>query len=34
MKKFGLRGWSGWEEDMVDGFQIGRLVNEWMKDRQ
>ena len=32
MKKFGLRGWRGWQKDMVDGCQVGRLVNEWMKD--
>ena len=32
MKKVGLRGWSGWEEDIVDGCQVGRLVNEWMKE--
>ena len=34
MKRFGLRGWSGWEEDMVDGCQVGRLVNEWMKEEK
>ena len=28
MKKFGLRWWSGWEEDMIDGCQFGRLVKE------
>ena len=28
MKKFGLRGGSGQEEDMVDGCQVGRLVKE------
>ena len=28
MKRFGLRGWNGWEEDMVDGRQVGRLVKE------
>ena len=32
MRKFELRGWSGWEEGMVDGCQVGRLVNEWMKE--
>ena len=32
MKKFGVRRWSGWEEDMVDGCQVGRLVIEWMKE--
>ena len=32
MKMFGLRGWSGWEEDMGDGRYVGRLGNLWMKD--
>ena len=32
MKKIRLRGWSGWEEDKVDGCQARRLVNEWMKE--
>ena len=32
MKMFGLKGQNGWEEDMVDGFQVGKLVNEWMKE--
>ena len=32
MNKVELRGWSGWEEDMVDGCQVGRLLNEWMKE--
>ena len=32
MKQFGLRKWSGWEEDMVDGGVVGRLVNEWRKE--
>ena len=26
MKKFGLREWNGWEEDVMDGCQVGRLV--------
>ena len=34
MKKFGFRGWSGWEEDMVDGCQVERLVNKWMRKGQ
>ena len=34
MKRFGLRGWNGWEEDMVDGCQVGRLVNEWMEAKR
>ena len=34
MKRFGLRGWNGWEEDMVDGCQVGRIVNEWMKEAE
>ena len=34
MKKFELRGQSGQEEDMVDGCQVGRLVNEWMKEAE
>ena len=32
MKKFRLRGWNGWEEDIVDRCQDGRLVKEWMKE--
>ena len=32
MKTFGVGGWNGWEKDMVDGCQVGRLVNEWMKE--
>ena len=34
MKKFELRGWSGWEEVLVDGCQVRRLVNEWMKEEE
>ena len=34
MKKFGVRRWSRWEEDMVDGGQVGRLVKEWMKEAE
>ena len=34
MKTCGLRWWSGWEKDMVDGCQVGRLVNEWMKEME
>ena len=29
MKKCGLRGWSGWMR-----CQVGRLVNEWMKEAE
>ena len=32
MKRFGLREWNGWEKNMVDGGQVGRLVNEQMKE--
>ena len=32
MKKIGLRGRGDLEEDTVDGCQVGRLVNEWMKE--
>ena len=31
MKRFGLKGWNGWE-DKVEGCEFGRLVNEWMKE--
>ena len=34
MKRFVLRGWNGWEEDMIDGCQVGRLVNEQMKEAE
>ena len=28
MKKFELREWSRQEEDMVEGYQVGRIVKE------
>ena len=34
MKKFGLREWNGQEENMVDGHQVGRVVNEGMQEAE
>ncbi len=34
MKGFGVRWWSGWEEDVGDGCQVGRLVREGMKEAE